>query len=340
MSRALVLLGLSWLILAGQNSLATNDSTVVTPEGIGKHLSGLLINRGNIKNSPLAININRLSPDEDFSRFEDSPAKFILEMLYGYQILLPRSWYKLLLQADSLGIDCKTEYLKTCFIQTHQEQFSLTPVLTASSKYYAFTFNVLTWDGKYYILKVDNKLKEYAELEELEESLFEQEKELTDFEADDMFNSTVPTDSSGMEAYSYNQSYTVPEIEDVHIPSAQPFVDKLILAIEQLKDYGSDNIFLTADKLSEHPELEPVYKENVEKKWEELITLLKRKKSFSIKNSSLQLANFPYSYHVMISCRIEFESKSYTLSCTATLIDEKWKLIDISPLFEDLPFRF
>ena len=84
-------------LLVGNGTIVAQEKKTNTIEAIGKHLSELLINRGNISESQYAIDIERLFPDEDFSKYEDSPAEFIVAMLYGSQLLLPETWAELLL---------------------------------------------------------------------------------------------------------------------------------------------------------------------------------------------------------------------------------------------------
>jgi len=143
-----------------------------TIEEIGKHLSELLINRGNIDESQYAIKIERLFPNEDFSDFEDSPAEFILSMMYGAELILPKVWAGLLLQADSLNINENAKYFKTYDNETGNDTFLLTSVLTQSSKYYAFSFIVLQWENSKYVMRIYKKMKEYNNVEELEENVF------------------------------------------------------------------------------------------------------------------------------------------------------------------------
>jgi hypothetical protein len=150
---------------------AQKDETNAIEE-IGKHLSELLISRGDIEKSPFAINIERLFPDEDFSEFEDSPAKFILAMLYGAQLTLPETWAGLLLQADSLGVNKNAKYLKTYFEQKRSDNFLLICVLEQSSKYYAFSSTVLGWEDDKYVMRLFKKMKEFNDKQELEENIF------------------------------------------------------------------------------------------------------------------------------------------------------------------------
>ena len=155
--------------------LAQENTTTI--EEIGKHLSELLINRGNINESQYAIKIERLFPNEDFSEFDDSPAEFILSMMYGAELILPEIWSGLLLQADDLSITEDAKYFKTYYNETGNDTFLLTSVLEQSSKYYAFSSIVLEWENDKYVMRVYKKMKEYSNKEELEESIFSIAKE-------------------------------------------------------------------------------------------------------------------------------------------------------------------
>jgi hypothetical protein len=161
-------------------------------EKIGKHLSELLINRGDISESPFAIKIERLFPDEDFAKFEDSPAEFLLAMLYGSQLMLPETWTGLLLQADSLGLNKKAKYFKTYYNQRNTDNFVLTCVLKQSSKYYAFSSIVLGWEDDKYVMRLFKKMKKYNNKKELEENIFsiaieEHLEELKEMEMEENF---------------------------------------------------------------------------------------------------------------------------------------------------------
>jgi len=159
-------------LFVGNGTLFAQKNETNAIEKIGKHLSELLISRGDIEKSPFAINIERLFPDEDFSKFEDSPAEFILAMLYAAQLTLPETWAGLLLQADSLGVNKNAKYLKTYYDQQRSDNFLLTCVLEQSSKYYAFSAMVLGWEDDKYVMRLFKKMKEYNNKKELEENIF------------------------------------------------------------------------------------------------------------------------------------------------------------------------
>jgi hypothetical protein len=326
------------LFLSSQNSYAKNDSTTIaTPEGIGRYLSALLMNREDIKESPIAININRLFPDKDFSEFEDSPAELILVMLLGQQLLLPQSWDELLFQADSLLLNENTSYLKTYFFQTRRDQFRATAVLENSSKYYALVFNIIEWDGKRYLMRINNQLKEYNSINNLIEDSFFAEKS---FEMDDEMDSTEKdVADSDKKAYPYNQ-YSSIEISETVIHSYHSFIDELTLSIKQSQDYNEMSIFIT---LPDTIELE--YNEELRKLWEDLLLSIHEKKEADLSLSTVSLNNLLLDdadiYNAIINYQLKSENKTYTFSCQAILMENKWKLINVSPVeAEELIFQF
>lgn len=158
-------------LFVSKGTLLAQENTT-TIEEIGKHLSELLIGRGNIDESQYAIKIERLFPNEDFAEFEDSPAEFILSMMYGAELILPEIWSGLLLQADSLNITENAKHFKTYYNETGNDTFLLTSVLKQSSKYYAFSSIVLEWEKDKYVMRIYKKMKEYNNVEELEENVF------------------------------------------------------------------------------------------------------------------------------------------------------------------------
>ena len=179
-------------LFIGNGTLFAQENETNAIEEIGKHLSELLISRGDIEKSPFAIKIERLFPDEDFSKFEDSPAELILAMLYGAQLILPETWTGLLLQADSLGVNKNAKYLKTYYDQKRSDNFLLTCVLEQSSKYYAFSAIVLGWENDKYVMRLFKKMKEYSNKKELKKNIFsiaieEHLEELKEMEKEDGF---------------------------------------------------------------------------------------------------------------------------------------------------------
>lgn len=159
-------------LFVGNETLIAQSNDTKAIEEIGQHLSELLIRRGDINESPFAIKIGQLYPDEDFSKFEDSPALFILSMLYQSELLLPEIWSGLLLQADSLGVNKNAKYFKTYYEQKKSDTFVLTCVLKQASKYYVFSSVVLGWENDKYVMRLFKKMEKYNGKKELEENIY------------------------------------------------------------------------------------------------------------------------------------------------------------------------
>jgi hypothetical protein len=322
------------LFLSSQNGFAKNDSaTIATPEGIGLYLSTLLINREDIKESSITININRLLPNEDFSKYEDSPAEFILSLLLGHQLLLPQSWDELLFQADSLRLDKNTSYLKTYFFQTRRDQFRATAVLENLSKYYALTFNIIEWNGNRFVMRIDNQLNEYSSIDDLKEDCFFAEKAFDMPEEDDSMEENA--DDSNKKAYHYNQ-YRPIEISETAIPSYNSFIDELTLSIKQSQNYNEMSIFITLPDT-----IESKCNEELRKLWKDLLLSIHEKKDADLSVHNVLLNNVIFEdtgiYNAVVNYRLKSENKTYTFSCRTILVGDKWKLITISPVEEKQP---
>jgi hypothetical protein len=317
-----------------QGELLKNDSTiVVTPEGIGQYLSTLLIHRGDITESPIAININQLLPNEDFSEYEDSPAGFILAMLHGQQILLSQSWDELLFQADSLHLDKNTRYLKTYFLQTNRDQFTATAVLEHSSKYYAFTFSTIDWDSNRYVMTIANQFKEYSSIDDLKKDLFFDEKSLEmDDEIDSMKKDTADSDKK---VYPYNQCHSI-EISETAIPSYNSFLDELTIAIKQPKNYNKMLIFKIL-----HDSIELKYNKSLRKLWKNFLSSIHKKKDADISIYNIILNNISFDdaamYNALIFYSLKSGNKMYGFYCLTILVEDKWQLIGISTVNEEQP---
>ena len=128
----------------GQKELSTDTTQINTPEGIGQYLSELVINRCDIDKSSVALNLNKMLPNEDFSKYKDSPANFILSALISSQYLVTINWNKLLFNADNLLINSNSKYISTYFVQTNKDKYSCIAILKSASKFYSLKFDLLT----------------------------------------------------------------------------------------------------------------------------------------------------------------------------------------------------
>lgn len=307
----------------GENSMTIDSTTVVTPEGFGQYLSELLINRGDIKESPIAISINTLLPNEDFSKYEDSPANLILSILKGYEISLPKSWDRLLYNADKLKLDNNTNYLKTFFSKTHNEKYKCVSVLKHETKFYALSFEVLTWKkDSSYIINVNDKLVEFKTIDKL----------LKDYLKNLYVLEKVNTDAnSEHSAYKYNKNVCV-KIKNKIIPSLNIFIDKLTHAIIENQTYDT---FSAGQKSINGKELG--------KNWTNLISYFKENgcsdlqcSKSSIDNVSLEDSNL---YNVFLVYKFTSKDKTYKFTCLGELVAGSWNLMKISSIEEEPEFK-
>jgi len=310
----------------GEVNVKVDSTIVVTPEGIGQHLSVLLINRGDIKESQAAININKLFPNEDFSKFEDSPANFILSIFKGYEALLPQSWNRLLKSADNLNLENNANYVKTFFSKVSQDKYKCVAVLKNSNKFYGLTFEVLTWEKDSYVLYVSDKLDEFNSIDKLLKDYLEK---WSDIGGDEQANA-----NSEENEYMYNKNVDV-KIKNKTVPSFNSFVDKLTHSIKGMQSY---NELISEQKNTNRKEFE--------KSWRDLISYIEKNNYSDLKCHDTLMNNLSYEdtdvYNVALSYRFSSKNKTYTFSCFATLVDENWCLLDISPIEEEpkIEFRF
>lgn len=307
----------------GENNLKVDSTTIVTPEGFGQYLSELLINRGDIKDSPIAVNINTLLPNTDFSKYEGSPANFILSILKEYQISLPQSWDRLLFCADNLNIDDKTNYVKTFFSKTHNDKYKCVAVLKNSTKFYALTFEVLSWKkDSSYVIDVNDKLREFNSIEKLIKDYSEKLYDLKDKKAN-----TNPE----IKVYQYNKNACV-KIKNKTIQSYNSFVDNLNHAIKEKQSY----VELTAGE-------KKIQGDVLEKHWKSLISYIQKNDYSDLQCKMTSMNNTTYEdvdvYNVCFTYRFSSKNRTYTFFCFATLVNENWKLIDISPFKEEPEFK-
>ncbi len=312
----------------GEVNVKVDSTIIVTPEGIGQYLSALLINRGDIKESKAAININKLFPNEDFSKFEDSPANFILSILKGYEILLPQSWDRLLKNTDNLNLDNNTNYVKTFFSKT--DKYKCVAVLKNSTKFYTLTFEVLTWKkDSNYVLHVSDKLSEFNSIDKLLKDYLEKRFDI----ADEQTNA-----NSERYSYLYNKNAFV-KIKNKTIPSFNSFVDKLTHSIKEMQSYSE---LMSGQKNTHGKELENY--------WIDLISYIQKNNYSDLQCYNTTIDNISYKdtdvytdvYNVFLLYRFSSKNKTYTFSCFATLVDENWYLLDISHIEEEpkIEFRF
>lgn len=153
------------LFIFSQNLFSQNDNRI---ENIGKLTSELLINKNSIENFKYAIKLKSLYPDEDFSKFEDSPAEVILGMLYAAELELPNTWNNILQESSQFKIDNKSVYLNTYYYKMRNDIYIVSSVIKSHDKFYLFSYNLLEWDKGIFISRFYKELKEFQNIEDIE----------------------------------------------------------------------------------------------------------------------------------------------------------------------------
>jgi len=368
---------LACLLIFSSIPIAAQDTTkVITPEGIGKHLSEILINRGDITHSPYAINIDRLFPDINPKDFEDSPAEFILAILLGQQIQLPISWNKILHKADSLNLNTNTTYIKTYFDATHNDQYKLHNIIQSHSIYYVLTTDLLRWEDKAYIMRIYDEFPAYKTMDELQTHLFEKESTPVleeDFEDLPELDEEDKKYKPDTVSYSYNKSFIPAEIDGIQIKSYDSFTEKLNLALKKLTSFDKNDFALSLEdyrkifspvfekhakqqvtnsetdsvkiyyqKILANPD--KPYDEYIKTSWDEIILSLKQMPDSEIKSTNIKLSNAPFwnyeCYNIAVTITVEYNSEKYLFDYIAILIDNDWKFVYSSPLRENFKFQF
>lgn len=176
------------LLLFNSILFSQADSRV---ESIGKNTSELLIQRGKIDQSKNALSLQNLYPNEDLSKFKDSPAEIILGILHHQELQLPIIWNDLIKQFDDLGIDKNSIYHNTYFYKTGVDTYIVTSVIKSESTYIIFSYNLLEWKKDLYISRFYKELRKFDNIDDTEANLFiiikeEIEKELGNTEGEDV----------------------------------------------------------------------------------------------------------------------------------------------------------
>lgn len=138
---------------------------------IGKNASELLIQRKSIENSKYALKIKKLFPKEDFEKFKDSPAEFILASLHDAELELPITWNELKFQAEKLKMGENAEYQTTYFRKMSVDNYTIACIIKSQSNYFIFNFNVLEWEKDIYISRFYKEIRKYNTLQEAESNL-------------------------------------------------------------------------------------------------------------------------------------------------------------------------
>lgn len=153
------------LLLIHQTVFSQKDDRI---EDISKQLSELLMERKKIDDFKYVIRIKSLYPDEGLSNVEDSPAELILGMLYGAELELPKTWNELLKVSNQFKINQNSHYINTYSYKMGVDNYIVSTVIKAQSKYYVFSYNLLEWGNDIYISRFYKELKEFESIEKIE----------------------------------------------------------------------------------------------------------------------------------------------------------------------------
>lgn len=160
---------LIFLLIIAQTLFSQKDDRI---ENIGKATSQLLIKGGNTDNFKYAIKIKSMYPDDDFSKFKDSPAEVILNMLHKSELDLPKVWNELIKESAKYKIDKTAKYLLTYNHKMGVDNYIATSVIESESKYYAFSYNLLVWGKDIYISRFYKKVMEFETIEQIDSNPF------------------------------------------------------------------------------------------------------------------------------------------------------------------------
>lgn len=304
----------------GQEAQDSDTTSLTTPEGIGEYLSELLINRGDIDKSAFALNFNQMFPNEDFSKYEDSPANFILSILRGSQVMVSQNWNNLLFNMDSLYQNNDFKYAATYFINMHKEKYSCVAVLKKSMKYYSLQFELLNWKkANMYVISISDTLAEFDSVENLKNNftnnVFEvSEKDLAD---------EVKPENTLLKKYHFNNECNI-KVQNKRIPPLNLITKSIIQDIKDNKKPGD---------LS--------YKEGIEKnileeKWNDIIKLARKEGIKSLYSNDISLSNVQIEredgYVSALNYRLKTNKQTYLFAFFLTLEDNNWEIIDISSI--------
>ena len=175
---------LIFLLIIAQTVFSQKDNRI---ENIGEATSQLLIKGDDIDNFKYAIKIQSLYPNEDFSKFKDSPAEVILNMLHGAELELPKAWNEVVKESGEYKIDKTSKYVFTYSHKMGVDNYIATSVIESQSKYYAFSYNLLQWGEDIYISRFYKKVIEFETVEQIDSNPFviihdEMQKELNEID--------------------------------------------------------------------------------------------------------------------------------------------------------------
>ncbi len=160
---------LIFLLIITQKLFSQSNEKI---ENISRNTSELLLKKENIDNYKYAIKIKSLYPNEDFSKFKDSPAEAVLGMLHQSELELPKIWNELVKKIIEYKTDKTAKYFTTYYHKMGVDNYIVTSVIKTDSKYFAFSYNLLEWGKDIYISRFYKEIKEFENIEEIEANPF------------------------------------------------------------------------------------------------------------------------------------------------------------------------
>lgn len=361
MRKIVSLLACIWL--CSFNTFAQDTAKITTPEYLGNHLFEILINRGDIAQSPFAVDIDKLFPEQDFDEFNDSPAELVLTLLTGLQLQLPDAWNKILHTADSIALNKNATYIKTYFIPSYHQQYKLFTIIQSHlGSNYALIADIMQWnDNNTYITRVYELLQYNGDLNALIDKSLRMMEEEEDFFKDER-PEVIP--------YKYDTSFTPSAYNETRIASYNLFVEKITnaitthiafedldfaLSLEEYREMFSDTIMKEAERLMNKADSDSIkmsyreilsnrdktYESYIKGFWNELVDTLKQFQSFEIISTETELSNIPFwgkeSYNITTTFTLKSPSTNYIFFCRAILVNDRWKLAFTTRLEEVQP---
>lgn len=332
------------LVLSALSTLLAQDELesdyIITPEGVGEHLFNLLVNRQDLQQSPVALDVDKIYPKEKFPRDEEYPALFVIGILQGQQILSKQAWDLLLHQADSLGIDQTAEYVGTVFESERRDGFKANVILKKASTYYMFAFqtieleknsiSVKSIDDKFYIANSKNEVTEYIG------------KNVNS--SDDLDLDTNNPFLIADEPYVYNKHKDI-SYRKTMLPTINALTEKLGKAIEDSLSIDKLDYLVLEEDLAFLNDLNEEEINNRKEKMSELLTYSKInwdtiRSSELVMNStkkSIVYTMYRNTYPMLntytsgFANLYETENKTTSVIIVALLVKGQWKIITILP---------
>jgi len=232
--------------------------------------------------------------------YDQSPAQLIVAALKGYEISLPHYWNKLLMNADSLELNDNASYINTHFSNLTDEMYRCVSVFECNSQKYTLNFDVLKWNDSQYFILRVN------------EKLMNYEsfpKLVSDFSSNH-FNLVDQVLNSNEKTIEYNHiKHPKTKVQHVKISAIKPFAQNLGFSL--IKPHGLNH--------------ELKNKETAE--WQ-------------LQKTSINNLYSKGAYCAILTYHLHFNETTYSVSCLAKLINEKWTVANVYPIQELELFNF